>query len=190
MAKRPTPSSPNDGPWMTRAELARHHGIARSTVTRRVDSLKAVGNLRTKNADDGSELISLASYDHEVARTIDGVRSGASRARKERKAEKAQRSADEPDDTPMIFRGLPGQREEVLFILLDEIAPGLAKLLDEQNRVLERLKDSAPEIAALAHPHKVEAALIELWREMRDASLAANETCGFPYVRAQLWLAS
>lgn len=110
--------------WLTRAQIARHHGIARSTVTRRADALKASGRLTTKLANDGSELIDLASYDAGVARTIDGVRAGASKARKERRAETAMR------DEPTIYRGLPGQPAAMLFVALDEIKPNLTILLN------------------------------------------------------------
>ena len=188
MAKRPTPSSLDEDLWLTRAQIARHYGIARSTVTRRADRLKAIGHLKTRIADDGGELISLASYELEVARTIDGVRAGASRARKERKAERSRLPAAdiEATDDPMIFRGLPGQPETAYFVLLDDIGPSLAELLDKQTRIIGRLKDQAREIAGLAEPKTVETALCELWREMHDEMLAANEACGYRYVRVTL----
>ena len=85
-------------------------------------------------------------------------------------------------DRPTLYHSLPGQPAAMLFVPLDEIAPSLAELLDEQAAIIGRLNDHAKDIAALANPSAIEAALVTLWREMRDAMLAANESCGFRYV--------
>ena len=82
MPKRTAPPPADDGPWMTRAELARHHDLARSTITRRVDTLTASGKLEVRTGADGGELISLAAFDRATAKTIDGIRAGAHRRRR------------------------------------------------------------------------------------------------------------
>ena len=146
-------SAPPDGLWMTVSDLARQKGVSKQAIAKRVDRFARDGILSTRSGPRGAKLVNVAAYDKAANEAGDAIRELAQKpALPDIKdgdpilaREQARRVQYQADIAEIELAELRGQ-----VLRTDDVVASMTRCAEALVRIIDRLPNSAEDLAAAA----------------------------------------